>query len=86
VSEFSSNAVAYHVGILGIFIGSIVFYKTVRVYPPDIEEAIGHGVLLSPGPMERIDLRRIMGDLYRKVSNEEPPRPAFLSGQGSNNQ
>ena len=51
------NSVAFHIGVLGMYIGSIFMPAETSAFSIDGEHDVGHVILLEPGNMERLPLR-----------------------------
>lgn len=58
------DAIAVHVGLVGAYIGSIVFPAQTGPLPPEGDHDLGHYLALAPGTLERGSFRSLCGDFY----------------------
>ena len=68
-----NDAVSFHVGITGSYIGSMICPADTAHMPLDGDHDLGHVVVLAPGAMERSSLREFMKHLWRDITGTEPP-------------
>ena len=73
ISVPHDDAVAFHVGVVGSYIGSIVVPGTTNKLPIDGDHDLGHAIILGPGEMERLSFRELAKDFHRAITGEEPP-------------
>lgn len=71
-----NDAIAFHVGLVGVFIGTLVCDARTDNLPIDGEHDLGHALALTPGEFERCSFRALLAEFYRKAVGEEPPPPA----------
>jgi hypothetical protein len=71
------DSISFHVGVVGVYLGSIICPAETSKIPNDAElHDLGHVVLLWPGSIERLSLRQLASILYQQNTGEEPPCPA----------
>lgn len=71
-----NDAISFHVGLVGVFIGTIICGARTDDLPLDEEHDLGHALALAPGEFERCSFRSLLAEFYRNVVGEEPPSPA----------
>ncbi|HEX7752690.1 MAG TPA: hypothetical protein VF440_09835 [Novosphingobium sp.] len=69
------DAVAFHVGLVGTFVGTIVCPANTTEFPFGDEHDLGHVICLAPGNCERFSFRALAQDFYRATTDSEPPSP-----------
>ena len=69
ISVPHDDAVSFHVGLVGMYIGSIIIPATTESLPKFGEHDLGHVLILAPGPVERRSYRSFMLDLYNKITD-----------------
>lgn len=70
------DAISFHVGLVGMYIGSIVCAGTTTELPVDGDYDLGHAICLAPGEFKRMSFRALLADFYRVVSGAEIPDPS----------
>lgn len=75
VSVPHNDAISIHVGLVGMYIGSIITPATTDDLPRYDGHDLGHALLLAPGPFERISYRNLMAEVYRQRTGEDAPSP-----------
>jgi hypothetical protein len=75
VSIPHNDAISIHVGLVGMYIGSIIIPAATENLPRYNEHDLGHAMLLAPGPFERISYRSLMARVYQQRTGEEAPSP-----------
>ncbi len=63
------SAISFHVGVLGMFMASIICPAPSHDLPIEGDHDLGHVVLLGPGALERKSLRTFAGDAYKKMNS-----------------
>ena len=70
------EAVAFHVGVAGAYVGSITCEIRGTPLPIDAgDHDLGHVIMLSPGEMRRLSFRTFVGEFYHVATGSEPPKP-----------
>ena len=69
------DSISFHVGVVGMFVGSLIVPADTRGLPIDGDHDLGHAMVLAPGELERLSFRALAQDYYRAVTGEEPPDP-----------
>ena len=59
------ESVSFHVGVAGVFLGSIIVPAKTDDFPIDDEHDLGHAIILGPGNIESCSLRVLFGDFLR---------------------
>ena len=67
------DAVSFHVGLVGMFIGTLICPADTEGWPIHGDHDLGHALLLAPGPFERLAFRELLAAFSREVLGEEPP-------------
>lgn len=67
------DAVSFHVGLVGMYIGSLIVPAVTDSLPKCEEHDLGHVLLLAPGPFERRSFRDFMADVYSRLTGEGMP-------------
>jgi hypothetical protein len=62
------DAVGFHVGVLGMYMGSIFLPADTSCFPLGDGHDLGHVILLSPGKMERLALRKFASSLEDAIA------------------
>jgi hypothetical protein len=75
------DSISFHVGVVGVYLGSVVCPANTSELPNDGLHDVGHAVLLSPGSIEKISLRELAGRLYEMRTGEPPPTPPPHEGE-----
>ncbi|UXS35071.1 HNH endonuclease [Agrobacterium tumefaciens] len=73
VSTPHDDAISIHVGLVGMYIGSIIIPAETNDLPRYDEHDLGHALLLAPGPFQRISYRSLMAKVYRQRTGKEAP-------------
>jgi hypothetical protein len=82
------QSIAFHVGIVGMYIGSMIVPADTNNFPSDGDHDLGHAIVLGPGQMERLSLRALVLDFQaafgtavaKAASAQKPSRwRAFLN-------
>lgn len=58
------NAISFHVGIVGAYVGSLLVPAETADLPLDGDHDLGHAVILAPGEMERCSYREMARSFY----------------------
>jgi hypothetical protein len=56
------NAISFHVGIVGKYVGSMIIPAKTDTLPIDGVHDLGHAVVLGPGEMDRLSFRELVVD------------------------
>jgi hypothetical protein len=57
-----NHSISFHVGIVGMYIGSMIVPAKTNELPLDGDHDLGHAIVLAPGAMERLSLRALVLD------------------------
>ena len=69
------NHISFHVGVIGVFLSSIICPAQTSQLPKEGLHALGHAVLLGPGTIERLSFRQLAGRLWTFNTGDQPPAP-----------
>ena len=69
------DAISFHVGIVGEFIGTLTVPANTMRLPLDGEHDLGHVIVLAPGDMQRLSFRDLLAAFYTATTGQEPPEP-----------
>jgi len=69
------DAISFHLGLVGVYIGSIICPANTTNLPFDGDHDLGHAICLSPGVCDRLSFRALAQDFYRVATGTEPPSP-----------
>ena len=67
ISVPHQDAISFHVGIAGMFIGTIIVPAKTDQLPIDGDHDLGHTVVLGPGIMQRLSFRKLVQDFERTI-------------------
>lgn len=67
------DAISFHVGLVGTYIGSIICPAITTDLPSDGDHDLGHVICLAPGPYNRLSFRALAQDFYRSIAETQPP-------------
>lgn len=65
------ESISFHVGVVGVYIGSIVVPANTAALPNDGDHDVGHAMILAPGKTERLSLRALAQDFYENVNSAD---------------
>lgn len=69
------DAVSFHIGLVGVFIGTLTCPAVTRDWPREGDHDLGHVLLMAPGPFDRMAFRAFLAAFSREVLGQEPPAP-----------
>lgn len=56
------SSISFHVGVVGVYIGSMSIPAATDQLPFDEEHDLGHCIVLGPGDMQRLSCRALLGE------------------------
>jgi hypothetical protein len=62
------TSITFHVGIVGMYMGSIIVPAVTDNLPIDGEHDLGHALILAPGNFERLSFRELITDYHRAMT------------------
>ena len=68
------DAIAFHIGVTGAFVGSMIVPATTDQLPTGGEHDLGHAIVLGPGDMERFSFRTVLQDFEKQIGEFEQRR------------
>lgn len=75
ICEVFTNGIAFHVGVVGEFIGTLFCPGDTSGLPNDEDHEGGHVVVLAPGATERLAFHDLLGDLQAAMAEMGEPDP-----------
>ena len=70
ISVPHQDAISFHVGVTGMFIGTIIVPAKTDRLPIDGEHDLGHAIILGPGSMQRLSFRKLAQDFKRAIESD----------------
>ena len=61
------ESMAFHVGVAGVFLGSIIVPAKTDAFPIDDVHDLGHTIILGPGNIERCSLRTLCRNFLKRT-------------------
>jgi hypothetical protein len=73
-----NQSISFHIGILGVYMGTVIIPADTRQLPNDTElHDLGHVLLLGPGSFRAISYRKLAAEFLE--STEHGPKPSSLA-------
>ena len=66
----TQTAISFHVGVLGVYIGSIIVSATTDRLPNYEEYDLGHAIVLGPGKLERLSFRMLVQEFKHTIQSK----------------
>ncbi len=73
ISVPHQDAISCHVGVAGLFIGTMIVPAKTEQLPNDGEHDLGHAIILGPGSMQRLSFRNLVQEFERAIYSESTP-------------
>ena len=78
ISTPQYDCISFHVGVVGVFLGSIIVPAKTESLPIDGDHDLGHAIMLESGDYERCSFRALCADFLRSTGRNLPDSPGLV--------